>query len=107
MLEIIVIVFVCIHNKNLAVQKKLKPFPWIMYTIAAWVTVEIIGLGLAVFVLNISTSNLLGLTGIGLFSGFGGYLIVRAVLEKKADPVNEDDIDRIRAEDLQPPPKDK
>jgi hypothetical protein len=44
------------------------------------------------------------LAGIGLASAFGGYLIVRAILEKKPDAY-EDDIDNIGVDDLRPPVK--
>ena len=39
---------------------------------------------------------------IGLVSAFGGYLFVRAMLEKKPDVI-EEEINRIGVDDLHPP----
>lgn len=102
MLEIIAIIFLCRKNGHVAIEKGLKPNTWKFYTFLAWVAAELIGITLSIAFLGITIDNLLALTGIGLMSGFGGYLFVRAILEKKPD-YEEEDIDRIGVDDLQPP----
>ena len=102
MLEILAIIFLSRKNAALAVKKGLKPGTWKLYTVLAWILTEITGMILGITMLGIGTDNLLGLMGIGLASAFGGYLIVRAILEKKPD-VFEDDINSIGVDDLQPP----
>jgi hypothetical protein len=102
MIEIIVLILLCIQNKKLAIKKGLKPTPWIFYTIGTWLMIEMIGIFLGIFILGITLDNIFALTCIGLMSGFGGYLIVRAILEKKPD-FEEENIDRIGVDDLQPP----
>jgi hypothetical protein len=42
----------------------------------------------------------------GLMSGFGGYLIIRRILEHKPDvPEQQDSISRVSVDDLKPPKK--
>ena len=102
MLEIIALIFLCKKNGRLAIQKGLKPGIWKFYTVLAWVITEIIGLGfgLAMFGQN----NLIGLMALGLISAFGGYLIIKSILEKKPDALDED-INTIGVHDLRPPAK--
>jgi len=104
MLEIIAIIISCRQNKILAIRKGLKPVTWILNTIGAWLVMEFAGISLGIAVLGIRIDNFWGLTGIGVMSGFGGYLMVRAILEKKPDHI-EEDINRIGVDDLQPPKK--
>jgi hypothetical protein len=104
MLEILAIIFLTKKNGVLAIKKGLKPGTWKLYTVVAWITTEIIGMIVGISFMGIGTDNILGLAGIGLASAFGGYLIVRAILEKKPDAY-EDDIDNIGVDDLRPPVK--
>jgi hypothetical protein len=102
MIEIIALFFLCRKNGSLAKQKGLPPRAWWLNTIAAWVVAEMVGvfLGLALF----GQGNLSGLMALALVSAFGGYLLVKAILEKKPDAL-EDDIDEIGIDDLRPPKK--
>ena len=100
MLEIIILIFLMRRMGNLALQKGLKPTPWKLYTVSAWIVAELTGclLGMLLF----GNTNYVAIFSIALMSAFGGYLIVRAILEKKPDHIDED-IERIGVDDLKPP----
>lgn len=94
MLEIILLYFLCRKMGNIAREKNLKPFRWQLYTIISFFLMEGLGLNLAMSWLNIGeptsmeqvTKFMSGYPGVFLFSlftGFGGYLIVRKVLETR------------------------
>jgi hypothetical protein len=87
MLEIIALIFLSRKIGLLAIRKGLKPLAWKLYTIAAWIICEIIGIILAV---SLFGQNIFSIMSIGLAAAFGGYLIVRAILEKKPDIVDND-----------------
>lgn len=99
MLEIIALIFLCKKNGDLAFRKGLKPGTWKLYTVLAWIVAEIVGviIGMMIF----GQENLIGLMLLGLACAFGGYLLVRAILEKKPDPI-EEDINSIGVNDLRP-----
>jgi heme A synthase len=99
MIEIIVVILLCLHIGKIAKRKGLQPGIWRFYTVLAWIVAEMIGIGIAVFVLN--SRDLLGLMFMGLICAVGGYLLVKSILDKKPDHV-EDDIDRIGTDDLRP-----
>lgn len=99
MLDIIVLIFLCNKNGDLASRKGLKPGTWRLYTILAWIVAEI--LGLFIGIVAFGKGNLVGLILFSLASAFGGYLLVRAILEKKPDPI-EEDINSIDINDLRP-----
>ncbi len=99
MLEIIALIFLCRKNGNLALQKGLQPGAWKFYTVLAWLAAEIIGISLAVTMFD--QTNLAALMLTGLLCAFGGYLVIRAILEKKPDFV-EEDINQIGVDDLAP-----
>jgi len=100
MIEIIALYFLCKTNGQLAIQKGLPHKKWWLITIVAWVLAEFLGVLLGVSMFGIS--NLYAVLGTGLFSAFGGYLIVRNLLEKMPDGLDKD-IDRIGIDDLRPP----
>lgn len=102
MLEIIALIFLCKMNGTLALKKGLKPGSWKLYTIFAWIAAEITGMVLGISFFGFGKNDIYSLMAIGLVSAFGGYLIVRAILEKKPDVI-EEDINRIGVDDLQPP----
>jgi hypothetical protein len=99
MLEIIALIYLSRKIGLLAIQKGLKPLTWKLYTIAAWIICEIIGIILAV---SLFGQNIFSIMSIGLASAFGGYLLVRAILEKKPDIV-DNDINSIGSGDHTPP----
>jgi len=102
MLEIIALIFLCKKNGNLAIQKGLKPATWKFYTVLAWLLTEMLGVisGILLF----GQDNLIGIISLGFVSAFGGYLIIKSILEKKPDNFDED-INQIGAKDLYPPRK--
>ncbi len=102
MIEILALVFLCRKNGNLAAQKGLPPGKWKWYTVLGWITAEIAGF--IIGVLLFGNENIYGLMAIGLISAFGGYLIVKSILEKKPDTFDED-INKIGINDLRPPRK--
>lgn len=91
MLEIIILYFLCKHIGQLSLSKGLKPLPWKIYTILAWIAAEFLGviIGAILFGIDIQlalTEQKEKLSGLMLFSlvcAFGGYLIVRRILEKR------------------------
>ena len=116
MIEIFALIFLCRKNGNLALQKGLSAGTWKLYTILGWFAAEILGLlfGMLLFgnisaealtnVAAFENSNIYGLVAIGWISAFGGYLVVKAALEKKPDSFDED-INKISVNDLRPPQK--
>ena len=99
MLEILALIFICRSIGKTAERKGLSPGRWKFYTVLAWFLAEIIGFAFAVVVLN--SIELLPLMFMGLAFAFGGYLLVKSILDKKPDNI-EDDITRIGTDDLRP-----
>jgi len=94
MLEIILLFFLCRKIGNIARGKGLKPFRWQLYTVISFFIFEGVGLNLALSWLEIGemknmdqiTKFMMQHPGVFLFSlftGFGGYLIVRKILESR------------------------
>ncbi|HQW83439.1 MAG TPA: hypothetical protein PK987_03210 [Ferruginibacter sp.] len=83
MLEIIILYFLAKNIGALAIKKGLPPLKWKITMIATWIIFELVGmfLGISFF----GTDNLIGLMTIGLASAFGGYLLIRYILENKPD----------------------
>lgn len=100
MLEIIALYFLCKKNGQLAAQKGLPPRTWKWYTVLAWLLTEMIGviIGIALY----GQDNLMGVMSLGIISAFGGYLVIKFVLDKKPDSVEEDG-NGIGMDELQPP----
>ena len=102
MIEIIALIFLCRKIGELAIKKGLKAGTWKAYTVLAWIVAEMIGVVLGM--LAFGNGNLLGIALIGIVSAFGGYLFVKAILDKKPDSFDED-INKIGVDDLHPPRK--
>ena len=112
MTEIIILYFLCKKIGKIALTKGLNAGRWKLYTVLSFLGAEIVGLtfGIAAFgkgnmadLAAISKEDLTGLGLLGLVTAFGGYLIVKATLDKKPDNFDEDDVDKIGVNDLQPP----
>lgn len=101
MLEIIALIFLCKKNGALAARKGLKSGTWKAYTVLAWIIAEVFGLiiGMQLF----GQTNIIGVMGIGIFGAFGGYLVVKYILENKPDETMEEEINQIGVDDLRPP----
>jgi hypothetical protein len=100
MFEIIALIFLCKRNGILATRKGLKPGAWKFYTVLAWVVAEFIGIGFSIVFFG--KTNFIAAIGMGLFSAFGGYLLVKYNLEKRPDSL-DNDINNIGIDDLRPP----
>jgi uncharacterized membrane protein YfcA len=100
MLEVIALYFLCKKIGVIAIQKGLTPRTWKWYTVLAWILTEMIGVLLGIIFYG--ENNLEPVMLLGLISAFGGYLIIKFILEKKPD-LKKDEIDQIRVDELQPP----
>lgn len=100
MIEIIVLVFLCIHIWKLAKKKGIKQRTWVIYTVLSWIGGEFIGViaGLAIF----DKSNLVSIMLMGLAGAIGGYFIIKRKLDKLPDNIDDNDINRIGTSDLYP-----
>ena len=92
MFEIIALYFLCKHIGKMAIRKGERKGKWILATIGAWIAAEFLGMFLAIILLG--ADNMVGILLIGIMSAIGGYLIVKAQLEKIPDDY-EDEIDQM------------
>ena len=92
MIEIIALIVLAMHIGKVADRKGQKPGKWQLRVVVGWITAEI--LGFIIGALLFGTGNLIGLMLFALISAVGGYLIVKAQLDKIPDNM-DDDIDRI------------
>ncbi|HQW92542.1 MAG TPA: hypothetical protein PKY28_05550 [Ferruginibacter sp.] len=93
MLDLILLYFLAKHVGSLAVKKGLPPLRWKITMITAWLIFEMAGLLFGVVFFG--TGNLYRLMAFGLVCAFGGYLLIRYILEKKPDQNTFDDINNI------------
>jgi hypothetical protein len=93
-MDLIILFFLCRKIGKTAREKGLRALKWQLFTILSWFILEGIGLVVALEWLgyqNIKTTNEMiaavtknpGITFFSLFCGYGGYLLVRYILEKK------------------------
>lgn len=93
MLDLILLYFLAKNIGALAIKKGLPALKWKITMIGAWLIFEMIGIffGIVFF----GTGNLYSLLFFGLACAFGGYLLIRYILENKPDQNQYDDIDNI------------
>jgi hypothetical protein len=99
MIDLIILFFLCRNIGNLAISKGLKPFQWKMITVFAWLFFEIVGLTFGIMIFGFSKDNMFGLLLFAVACAFGGYLLVKYILENKPDP---EDIDNIGSDSIRP-----
>ncbi|HEX2683794.1 MAG TPA: hypothetical protein VHL77_07670 [Ferruginibacter sp.] len=99
MLEIIALIFLTKNIGALALKKGLKPGLWKLYTVLSWIGAEIIGIIIAASILG--ADNIIFAALIGLACAVGSYFVIRAILNKRPDAM-EEDINRIGVSDLYP-----
>ena len=99
MLEIIALIFLTKNIGNIAVRKGLKPGTWKLYTVLSWFAGEIIGAVAGIMIFG--DDNIISILLVALGGALGGYFIIKSVLDKKPDAM-EDDISRIGTDDLKP-----
>ena len=98
MLEILALIFLTKKIGAIAEKKGLKPGTWKFYTVLAWIGGELTGMIIA---MTLFGKDIISLMITGIAGAIGGYLIVKAVLEKKPDSF-EEDINKIGVDDLKP-----
>lgn len=103
MLEIIALFFLCSKNGRLAASKGLPARRWITYTVLAWIGAEFTGMLFAMALYG--KTAILSILTTGLFCGFGGYLLIRRILENKPDSKDEKVSTSVHVDDLRPPKK--
>ena len=94
MFEIIALIILCKKMGQTAIRKGQPPGKWKLFTVLGWVTAEFAGILLGAIIFGLDMNNLIGLGLLGLISAVGGYLFVKAQLDKLADNM-DDDINRI------------
>lgn len=92
MLEIIALIILTKKIGDTAIQKGLAPLKWKLATIIAWIVFEFTGIIFAVMMFG--KDNLVAVLSIGLMSAFGGFLLVKSILDKQPASI-DDDINRI------------
>src|SRR6187549_478859 len=99
MIEIIILVFLCIHINKLAKKKGLRGRTWVIYTILSWLGGEIVGViaGFAIF----DKTNIVSIVLMGLTGAITGYFFIKHQLNKVPDNI-DDDINKIGVSDLYP-----
>ena len=99
MIEIILVVLLTIHIGKIAKKKGVNPGAWRLYTVLSWIAGEIVGVitGILLFGKN----DIISLMFTGIAGALGGYFILKSILDKKPDNV-DDDINRIGVDDLRP-----
>ena len=93
MIEIIVLYFLTKSIGGTAVKKGLAPGRWKLMTVMSWIGFELMGLILGMVLFG--TENIYSLMALGIVSAFGGYLMVKYILDKKPDNKMNEDIDSI------------
>ena len=80
---------------RLAISKGLQPRYWKILTIVLWICFEMIGFFVGIILFGFNKNDIFWLMVFVFFCGFGGYLIIRALLEKKPDISNNKEIDNM------------
>jgi len=93
MLEIIALIFMTKDIGKLAHAKGLKPSTWKIYTVAAWIIFEIIGIIVGVIIFG--PNNLFSVAVMGIIFAVTSYYIIRAQLNKLPNRDFDDDINNI------------
>ena len=116
-MDLIILYFLCKKIGKIALTKGLNAGKWKLYTALSFLGAEILGLkfGLATFgngnlvdltkLAKEDSAGIAGIAALGLICAFGGYLMVKATLDKKPDNFDEEDVNKIGVNDLQPPRK--
>lgn len=92
MLEIIALIFLTRKIGEIAYRKGVPAGRWKLYTVLAWFGFEIAGFALGAILFG--TENIIGLALFAMACAFGGYLVIKAQVDKLPDNL-EDDINSI------------
>ena len=88
MLEILALIFLTQQIGQKAASKGLSTFKWKAFTVLAWVLCEFIGIFIAMAFFG--QGNYFAIYSIAI----GGYLLVKSLIDKQPDPL-DDDIEKI------------
>jgi len=94
-MDIIALFFLARYIGQKAIRKGLPKGRWILYTVLAWIGLELMG---AVAGLMIS-GDIIRAGLLGLAAGFGGFLLVNHRLNQMPDKLDESWIDRLGKQD--------
>lgn len=94
-MDIILLIFFCIRIGNAAKAKGLSASAWRWRLVFVWLAFEFFGLVIAIMLFGFQKDNLFGLAAFALACAFGGYLLVKARLEKVQGGVSDDDVENI------------
>lgn len=94
LIELVLLYFICVKIGKIAIEKNRSVLRWRIYAVLAWFFFEGIGANIAIAWLGIklptnmedATKVLMqhpGVSFFGIFCAFGGYLLVRSLLERK------------------------
>ncbi|MFN8246127.1 MAG: hypothetical protein U0T56_07090 [Ferruginibacter sp.] len=92
MLEILALIFLTQQIGQKAASKGLSTFKWKAFTVLAWVLCEFIGIFIAMAFFG--QGNYFAIYSIAIMSAIGGYLLVKSLIDKQPDPL-DDDIEKI------------
>lgn len=88
MLDIIILIFLARSIGALAEQKGLKPGPWKVYLVLAWLGGEVAGIFLGLLLFGIEKPLMIIL--VALPCAIAGYHIIRNTLDRKPDVLNDE-----------------
>jgi hypothetical protein len=93
MLDLLGIIYFTYIIGKRAEAKGLPVFRWRLYHVAAWILFEMVGVFIGFRI--IGRQNFIELNLFAVFCAFGGYLLIKYLLDKKPYPHqnNEDSID--------------
>lgn len=94
-MDLILLIFLCMQTGKLAEKKGLKASSWRWRLIGIWLLFEFVGLYIGALIFGLTKENFFGVSLFALAFAFGGYLLVKANLEKRPDVVDNNDIDNI------------
>lgn len=93
MLDLIILFFLTKEIGKIAVQKGLKPFFWKIYTIAAWIISEVVGIVIGIMLFGVD--NLFSIILVGFTFAITSYFLIKAQLNRLPDKTFDDDINNI------------
>lgn len=88
-MDVILLVIFCIQIGNKAKQHGLDARRWRWRLILTWLSLEFFGLFMGVLLFGYDKDNLFGLALFAFACAFGGYLLVKAALNKKVNMETE------------------
>lgn len=91
-MDIIILIFLARDIGRIARSKGLRPSTWRIYLVIGWITMEIFGLGIGLWLFG--KDNLVSVGLVALGAALSSYFTLRSVLYKYPDAA-EDEIDHI------------